>query len=78
MNGKQNLVKLESKFYVSGICVNVKLNLGPLLCRNTLTPQFALKLLICKRALRQLIPINFAIFLKTFLFCIIPYTPPVL
>ena len=28
MNGKQNLVKLEIKFYVSGMCVNVKLNLA--------------------------------------------------
>ena len=41
----------------SGMCENVKLK--ALLYLNTVSSTFALKLLICERALRQLIPINF-------------------
>ena len=58
--------------------MNVKLNLAyvrPLLCLNTVTSKVALKLLNCKRALRLLKHIHFAIFSKPFC-CIIFYTPP--
>ena len=48
--------------------MNVKAKFGynvrPLLCLNTVTPKFSLKLLICKGALRQLIVKRYTIFLK--------------
>ena len=47
--------------------MNVKLNLAMyMLGLCCVTPKFTLKLLLCKRGLRQLIPINFAILVRNF------------
>ena len=49
---------------VVGSVLNVTLYVWPLLCLSTVNPNL---LIICKRALlRQLIPINFVIFVKNF------------